>query len=1200
MRAPLALALWILTYTSKTRIALEYALRHKASQVSVFWIHASSKTRILDAYAEIARRLNIIGYKEAREDGPRLVKEWFESEASGRWLIVMDNADDHDLLYGADRLADFLPHSENGSILMTTRDKKVGLDFAGASRLRLVEPLNSDQAQSLLISKFSDEIDPECCRRLSEELEGIPLAIVQASAFMHQYSINAEEYLSLYRQSPNAQIDLLSEDFEDKLRDRESRNPIAATWLISFEYIEKKFPLAGELLKKMSMLDSQAITVSLIQSQESPQALIKALGTLQAFCLITARVFTIGKHKTTDKSYDLHRLVRLAMRNWLKQRDQLYLWTARTLKIVSENFPDVETTGWAKMDRCSAYLPHAVVLLSSDELKSTAKGVASIFRSQWLLSEHVQDEVPCAICAADLMTKLSFTFENLGHQESSITWAREAVSLRTFVFGEGHCRTIEALIRAAAAHYYAGQVKTAIGLGEKAVLLIDASDQPPPALVAWKLDIIAFIEMEDGKDTIGVEQYFRKALKIRMGIFGPDHPDVLRTKENLSEVCHNQGRYEESEELLKAVIESLTRTSGPASLGTLRAKLNLALYYTATGHDDRALELNTEVSTLQANKFGPRDPQTIMGLIYSAVSLYGHGRYSKAKELCQHALELSTEVNGADSVITVEAMSILALCCAKKGNKSEAEELMIKVMECHIRLGGDKNSGTIEAMRQLASLYTEEERYKKAQPLREKVVEIEIEKLGRQSPETILSMCVLGLNYTCQGLHDKAAKYQYSALTYPLGNPEAKLPGNIRRMASIAMDLVSNENLVEAEKMARDAVRLARLHANPVTYRTVPSLVSLAFACSNLNKTQEAEKLYREALDILNLQSEGEKDLPSTMTNLASVLLQEGRYEEADFIASEAKKKLAELPELDEWTAVFNARTLATVYTEQGRYREAEVISCDILAQQLDEAWKPGDFTVSSILEILSILENLARTCDFSERYQQAESIYEKTLAVRNQLKGSTNSQTLRVMSHYIGTLNSQGRYTEALKLGVDCKKRYQQEARQDTSPDKMVAASIDKEIALAYLGLGKYTDAEPIAREALDMSFRNLGENHPLSLDFLATLAKILGEQHDNFLEIKEMSERVLNKWIKLVGEKHLKTIRAMEALAKIFEKEGGEEEARTLKVKAEVLTQSLYLGLDGEEKRKLDKMLSRTFQRLNEKMDLVSSASNLEKAGD
>lgn len=70
--------------------------------------------------------------------------------------------------------------------------------------------------------------------------------------------------MELYRISEVDKIELLSEDFDDGIRDSESRNPVVTTWSVSFDYIRNWDPLAAEILSVMSMLDPQAIPESLI------------------------------------------------------------------------------------------------------------------------------------------------------------------------------------------------------------------------------------------------------------------------------------------------------------------------------------------------------------------------------------------------------------------------------------------------------------------------------------------------------------------------------------------------------------------------------------------------------------------------------------------------------------------------------------------------------------------------------------------------------------------------------------------------------------------------------------------------------------------------------------------------------------------------------------------------------------------------
>jgi hypothetical protein len=148
----------------------------------------------------------------------------------------------------------------------------------------------------------------------------------------------------------------------------------------------------------MCIIDSQAVPISLLESGESPGDLMKALGTLQAFSTIVPRKIESGYSGMTEKSFDLHRLVR----NWLRLHAKFDLWMATMLKILTQKYPDLVVFGWKQQPKWMAYLPHALTLLTSAQfaISSTDSGIASIFHSQAGIGRHAADGVICGICAA--------------------------------------------------------------------------------------------------------------------------------------------------------------------------------------------------------------------------------------------------------------------------------------------------------------------------------------------------------------------------------------------------------------------------------------------------------------------------------------------------------------------------------------------------------------------------------------------------------------------------------------------------------------------------------------------------------------------------------------------------------------------------------------------------------------------------------
>ncbi len=113
----------------------------------------------------------------------------------------------------------------------------------------------------------------------------------------------------------------------------------------------------------MGMLDSQAIPKSLLPCDAGTGAVgfEKALGTLQAFSLIAPR------NDKLERSFDLYRLVRLAMRKWLRMSNDLQDRTRKALITVSDRSPPGT---FYYRETWATYLPHALVVLSADNLLS--------------------------------------------------------------------------------------------------------------------------------------------------------------------------------------------------------------------------------------------------------------------------------------------------------------------------------------------------------------------------------------------------------------------------------------------------------------------------------------------------------------------------------------------------------------------------------------------------------------------------------------------------------------------------------------------------------------------------------------------------------------------------------------------------------------------------------------------------------------
>jgi hypothetical protein len=66
---------------------------------SVFWVSAVDVPSFEAAFLEIGRHYRVPGINEDNANVKSLVKVYMSQDVAGRWLLIVDNADDIEMLY---------------------------------------------------------------------------------------------------------------------------------------------------------------------------------------------------------------------------------------------------------------------------------------------------------------------------------------------------------------------------------------------------------------------------------------------------------------------------------------------------------------------------------------------------------------------------------------------------------------------------------------------------------------------------------------------------------------------------------------------------------------------------------------------------------------------------------------------------------------------------------------------------------------------------------------------------------------------------------------------------------------------------------------------------------------------------------------------------------------------------------------------
>jgi tetratricopeptide (TPR) repeat protein len=654
----------------------------------VFWVHASNAARFEQSYRDIADRVRIAGRLDLQANIFELVHNWL-CNSSQRWLLVLDNVDDARFLLGGQAdghdqgqttkaqvirkpLREYLPHCECGSILVTTRNKEAARNLVEQRDIISVEPMDEAQALALFKKKVGVEEDDGDIVELAAALEYMPLALVQAAAYIWRSAprCSVAQYLEEFRRSDSEKTSLLNHEAGQLRRDQEAKNSIIITWQISFEHLQHHKPTAAGLLSLMSFFDRQGIPETLIHGgqreerastasdrrEKSTRQRLKAVfnrtkskpdaqrehresdgdgvnfendvGALRDLCLIS-----IGADRTT---FEMHSLVQLATRRWLIANGKLEQWKQQFISNLYAEFPTGQYENWKA---CQALFAHAKAAASQEP-----EAVSSL--AEW----------------ATLLYRAAWYAESKGNAAEAETLAEQSMKVRKKVLGRDHPDTMNSIAMVANAYSLGGQ---------------------------W---------YEAEKLEVQVMEMSKKKL-------GADHPDTLTSLGNLASTYRNQGRWDAAEELEVQVMASINNFLCRLRPWCLFSMANLGVTYSVQGREEKAEPLKKQVMETSKKKLGADHPSTLTSMGNLASTYRNQGRWDAAEELEVQVIEMSKKKLGADHPDTLASMANLASTYWNQGRWDAAEELDVQVMETRKKKLGADHPSTLISMANLASTY---------------------------------------------------------------------------------------------------------------------------------------------------------------------------------------------------------------------------------------------------------------------------------------------------------------------------------------------------------------------------------------------------------------------------------------------------------------------------------------------------------------
>jgi tetratricopeptide (TPR) repeat protein len=819
----------------KTQIVLEYIYRliKRSPQCAVFWVPAISTETFDNAYQQIAHILNLPISTDSQIDVKESVREKLSDENFGEWLLVIDNADDIDILLAKSRTGsngkryiDYLPNNSEGSIIFTTRTRKAAQTQSQGNFVEIGQ-LNQIEALRVLGQSLSEKPNLDGDRHATELLHllaYLPIAIVQAADYMNKNSCPVFEYISLFKESEQNGIELLSEEFEDPGRYNNvqkggSNNAVATTWLISFERIQQQDKIAVEYLSFMACLERDNIPLSLLpRSPEisGPQQK-SAIGTLKAYSFIAQMDDQLSSD--LEKTFSMHRLVHMVTRNWLRRDGQLSIWADTALKTLLETipWPDYENRlEWP------IYLPHAILVANTKSLS------------------HETTELKI-----DLLENVAEYYYIVGAGRNSEGAHRQILQLKQKLFGMEDPDTLQTMGK----------------LGQS---------------------------LEDQGKYVESEVMQRELLLLTERILGTEHPHTLGAMNDLAGALGKQGKHVEAEEIHRKALLLKEKIFGKEHVQTLTSLNELALALTQQGKYVETEEIWREILLLQDKVSGKDHPRRLVHMNNLAVAIRLQGRNAEAELMLREVLPVSEKVMGKEHPDTLVKMENLAGALRSQGKLVEAESIQREVWQLREKVLGKEHPDTLKSTGHLAGLLSAQKKYIEAEVLYRLTWEFMRRVLGETHPDSLTSISNLAvmLRHQKKYVEEEIVRRSILALRREsLGEEHSK---TLKSMDSLAMVLRDLAKYVEAEEVHKSVLEIRRRTLGEDHPHTESTMTGLVLLFRDQGKYEDEEAVCRSIIE-LRERTLG-KEHPSTLHSiavLASILRAQGKYAEVEALQSQ-------------------------------------------------------------------------------------------------------------------------------------------------------------------------------------------------------------------------------------------------------------------------------------------------------------------------
>ncbi|KAF2812457.1 TPR-like protein [Mytilinidion resinicola] len=656
---------------------------------------------------------------------------------------------------------------------------------------------------------------------------------------------------------------------------------------------------------------------------------------------------------------------------------------------------------------------------------------------------RVFGETSC--CLARLQLELSLVLKAQNRLADAERFQREAANILTQRFGERHPSSLLAKITLADTLADQGWLRKAGDLHRHVQpILKDVLGAEHPE-TATALQIMATTLTNLG-EYIEAKTILREVVSIRNKVLTPAHPSTVNAELSLVSVLRAQGSLNQALDLMKSIDDKLANMLAGDDLTKAQLCISQAFLYREMRLLDRATTTITEALTAINRLKLPGDDRLRLTALQMLATIHGAGQEWDKEEavLCQvlDAINSPDEKNREWSI----TKCLLAENLLSQHRLDEASAVADKVMASSGRSVAEDPENYVACAEVLATVLSYQGQTEEAEKILRSLLESCEAKFGEDNYLTLDVAYSLGVFFANQGAYDKAQQLYERVLRHlrnasGLGKDAIK----VGRLLAIAYSEQGNfekakQQCEEAAVWAKDAVGEKHIEALAV-YNV------LAATYTQMGRYSDAE----ESFTRVEKQSQGSDLEIFVKENMSELRQQQGRLEEATDLMAEAHRLMTLMygkshpnlikmkgnilagalsqaePLTDELerevlenlqlkkeilgavhpSTIKTMGDLAYAYGQRGRLEDSEKL--------FEEIWELGGVeVVQSPQRYATLLGRRAEVYFRTGRFEKAEELERKSLAVRQHIFRDDHRAVLVSMANLASTLNAQEKYTEA------------------------------------------------------------------------------------------------------------------------------------------------------------------------------------------